>query len=166
MRHLEQVRFRDPVEASVRLNHTTPPAEYRLVMEADLIPHLDTLSVQGMLRHPGIYFSQLYTKSVPGTRYRKHYTIGPETKGSGLYPFNTRKVNVEPLAPRQGRYYTGKEKAAPYNQQFLRRDASDFGPALTPNTLPGVDSVRVLYVIKTRERWLVVQRKKKGVQAR
>jgi len=165
MRHLEQVRFREPVEVLVRLHHTTPPAEYRLVMEASLLPHLDTLSVHGMLLHPGIYFSQLYTGSVPGTRYRQHYTIGPATQGSGLYPFNTQKVNVEPLAPRQGRYYTRKEKVAPYNQQFQRKDASDFGPTLKPNTLPGVDSVRVLYVIKIRERWKRVAMKK-GVHER
>ena len=146
-----QVYFQAPVEVYFRLNSPVAEAEYVLVMEAALVPVLDTLSFQGMLRHPGIYFSTLYSSTVPVKPKGKYSRARPVAQGMGDYPFNNRKVNVTPLErPMQGRFYSRKEAAATYARHLRRKDPSDFGPATTPNTLPGVDSVRVAYVLKKR----------------
>ncbi|MEL5995990.1 hypothetical protein [Hymenobacter segetis] len=144
-----QVHFQAPVEVYFRLNSPVAEAEYVLVMEAALVPVLDTLSFQGLLRHPGIYFSTLYSSTAPVKPTGKYRRARPVAQGTGEYPFNNQKVNVAPLErPMQGRFYTRKEAAANYARHFRRKAPSDFGPAITPDTLPGVDSVRVVYVLE------------------
>lgn len=146
---LQLVRFKHPVEVLVRLNSPVPNAEHRLIMEKELVAHLDTFSLQDLLRHPDIYFAALYSG-----RSRKGYKkVPPVTKGSGLYPFNTLPIIVEELErPLKGRYYFKREAADNYRRELVRKDASDFGPSNPPNTLPGVDSVRVVYVLKRSKR--------------
>lgn len=148
MGHVQPVRFKRPVEVIVRLNSPVPNAEHRLIMEKQLVAHLDTFSLQDLLRHPGIYFAAIYTAS-----YGEYKAVAPVTRGNGLYPFNTRPIVVEELErPLKGRYYTRWQPADNYRRWLVRKDASDFGPSNPPNTLPGVDSVRVVYVLKRSKR--------------
>jgi hypothetical protein len=157
---LAPVQFKSPVEVFFRPNGPVPGAEYRLIMEEHLIPSLDTLSFRAMLSQRGIYFAKVYTESVGGSPYSKYYKIAPISQGEGLYPFNERKVNVTKLErPPKGRFYTQKESATYYRTWMTRKDASDFGPAHPPDTLPGIDSVRVVYIVAVRPRW---QRRSKG----
>jgi hypothetical protein len=123
-------------------------------MEEQLVPSLDTLSFRAMLSQQGIYFAKVYTESVGGSPYRKYYKKAPVEQGEGLYPFNERKVNVTKLErPPKGKFYTQKEPATHYRTWMTRKDASDFGSSHPPDTLPSIDSVRVVYIIAVRPRW-------------
>lgn len=153
-RQLHQVYFQAPVEVYFRLDTPVVGAEHRLIMEATLLPILDTISFQGMLHHPGIYFSKIYNSTVTGKPLQKYYRATPVAQGDGLYPFNHQKVNVKPLErSARGRFYFRKEASASYRQWFTRKDATDMGHNSLANTLPGVDSVRVVYVLQKRPRW-------------
>lgn len=145
---LQSVRFKQPVEVLVRLDSPVPHAEYRLVVEQQLVAHLDTFSLQDLLRHPGIYFAGLYS----GGSHKQYKAVPPITQGNGLYPFNKLSINIEALErPPGGRYYTRWEPAENYRRWVVRKDVSDFGPSHPPDTLPGVDSVRVVYTLKRQK---------------
>ncbi|SHJ85367.1 hypothetical protein SAMN02745146_0354 [Hymenobacter daecheongensis DSM 21074] len=145
---LHPVYLKQPVEVLVRLNRPVSNAEHRLIMEQQLVAHLDTFSLQDLLSHPGIYFAALYS----GPSHRGYQLAPPVTQGNGLYPFTKQLIVVEKLErPRKGRYYTRWQPAENYHRWLVRQDASDFGPFTPPNTLPGVDSVRVLYVLKRQK---------------
>ena len=74
--------------------------------------------------------------------------LPPPTQSDGLYPFNELPIIVEKLArTHKSRYYTSWESAGAYRRWLVRKDPSDFGPPNPPDTLPGVDSVRVVYVL-------------------
>lgn len=153
-RQLHPVHFQAPVAVYFRLDTPVVNAEHQLIMEAALLPMLDTLSFQGMLNQPGIYFSTIYNSTVPGNPSRKYYRAAPVAQGDGDYPFNHQKVNVKPLErPARGRFYFRKEVAASYGWWFTRKDPTDMGVNSLANTLPGVDSVRVVYVLQKRPRW-------------
>ena len=153
-RQLCPVHFQAPVAVCFRLDSPVVGAEHQLIMEAALLPMLDTLSFQGMLHHPGIYFSKIYNSTVPGEPLRKYYRAAPVAQGDGEYPFNHQKVNFTPLErPARGRFYFRKEAAASYGCWFTRKDPTDMGVNSLANTLPGVDSVRVVYVLQKRPRW-------------
>lgn len=155
IRQMQQVRFSSPVLVLFRVDQPVAGAEYRLLMERALMPGLDTMTLPSVLRHPGIYFAKIYTNSVPGVPRRKYYLTSPEV-ADGLDPLQPVKFPCEPVdKPRKGRFYTRKEPTQAYRTWFAPGRAGD----LESNTLPGVDSVRVVYVIKTRPRWY---RKSKG----
>jgi len=148
---LAPVHFKSPVEVFFRPSSSVIGAEYRLIMEKHLVSSLDTLSFRALLSHPHIYFAKVYTESVSGPPYREYYKTAPITQGKGLYPFNKQKVNVTKLErPPKGKFYTQTESATNYRIWMIRKDASDFGPAHPPDTLPGIDSVRVIYIIMRR----------------
>ena len=69
---LVRVRFRSPVEVFFRPSGPIPGAEYRLIMERQLVPALDTLSVRALPSQPGIYFAKVYPESVGGSPERKY----------------------------------------------------------------------------------------------
>ncbi|WBA41732.1 hypothetical protein [Hymenobacter canadensis] len=151
---MQKVQFDEPVEVYVRLDKPVKGAEYRLIMERKLVPQLDTMTFTRMLHHPGIFFSKIFTNSVSGKPVRKYYMDRPENRGSGLYPFDTTTLPANTLVkPYTGVFYTRKEPAKNYSYWLVRKNSSDMGINDKVNTLPGVDSVRVVYVIKTRARW-------------
>ena len=149
IRQMKQVHFSSPVLVIVRLNQPVAGAEYRMVMNRAVMAELDTLSLQGLLRHTGIYFAKVYTNTVPGVPRRKYYMATPEV-ADGLDPLQPTKFPFEPVEkPRNGHFYTRVEPAQIYRTWFAPGQAGD----LQSNTLPGVDSVRVVYILKKRPRW-------------
>ena len=151
---LQPVRFKHPVEIYLRLDLPVPGAEHRLVMEKALVPFLDTLTLYGLLHHPGIYFSKLHSSSVPRDALQRfpYRQVGPTARGTGLYPFNNQRVNSEAIQrPFNDRFYWQWEPARPYRTWEVRRDPTDMGVSDRFNTLPGVDSVRMIYVLEKRK---------------
>ena len=149
---LKRVRFKSPVEVTIRLDKPIAGAEYRMIMEDNLAAHLDTLSFIGMLNHPGIYFAKLFNGPLTNSSNQEYYSTVPETKGTGLYPFNLQKINITKLEHPRGKFYMNTESAKEYRIWMVRKDPTDMGINYQVNTLPGVDSVRVIYVVK-RKRW-------------
>lgn len=155
IRNMKPVHFSSPVQVVVRLDKPVAEAEYRLMMDRALMEGLDTLSLLGLLRHPGIYFAKIYTNSVSGMPLRKYYMTSPEVADE-IDPLQHTKFPFELVEkPRIGQFYTRTEPAKVYRTWFAPGRAGD----LQSNTLPGVDSVRVVYIIKKRLRWY---RKSKG----
>ena len=155
IRQMKSVQFSSPVIVLVRLDQPVAGAEYSLMMDRALLPVLDTLSLPGLLQHPNIYFTKVYTNSVPGLPRRKYYLATPETP-DGLDPLQPAKFPFEPVEkPHNGKFYTRTEPAQAYRTWFAPGRAGD----LQSNTLPGVDSVRVVYILKMRPHYY---RKSKG----
>jgi len=153
IRKMKQIHFKQPVLVFFHLTSPANNAEYRLVIEESMIPHLDTLAFRGMLSNPECYFAKTFTNSVPGNPIRKYYISTPSTSDR-LYQFNNIKFPYERLEqPRKGKFYTRKEPAKSYSTWLVRKNPSDMGYDDKINTLPGVDSVRIAYVINVRERW-------------
>jgi len=153
IKKMRQVNFRQPVMVFFHLDFPVKRAEYKLVIDKSIIPILDTLSYKGLLHHPEIYFAKVSTNSIPGEPWRKYYMAQPET-ADGIYPFGPEKFPHERLIrPPKGKFYSRQEPAASYRTWLVRQDSTDLGYDGQINTLPGVDSVRVIYIIKKRERW-------------
>ncbi len=151
---LQPVRFKQPVEVTLRMDSPVPGAEYRLVMEKALVASLDTLTWHSMLHHPDIYFAKLFSSSVPlDSLHRFPYKqVGPTTRGSGLYPFNNLRVNIEAIKrPPKGQFYWQREPTRSYQNWKVRKDPTDMGLSSQFNSLPGVDSVRVVYVLERKK---------------
>ena len=152
IRRMQRIRFKQPVLVLFHLNKPVNNAEYNLVVEKLMLLQLDTLTFRGMINNPSIYFAKVFTSSVPGRPNRKYYLSKPSTP-SGLYPFHSLGFPYELLErPRNNKLYTKKEPAKSYSTWLVRKDSSDMGYNDKINTLPGVDSVRIAYVIKTREK--------------
>lgn len=153
IRQMKQVRFSSPVLVLIRLNQPVVGAEHRMVMERALLPTLDTLSLPAMLRHPGMYFAQVYTGGVPGKPYRKYYRTAPEVP-DGLDPFQPTRFPFEPVEkPSHGGFYTRLESAEPYRYWMAQTGLTDVRLDDKANTLPGVDSIRTIYIIQVRPRF-------------
>ena len=162
IRKMEQVHFQQPVVVLVRLNTPVPNAEYRVVMDRSLVSQLDTMTLHGLLHHPGIYFSYVYTRSVSGNPRRKYYMTAPETQ-DGFDDFKPMKFPYEIVErPPKGRFYTRVESANSYRYWLARRSPSDAGYDGLADTLPGVDSVRTVYIIRVRERWKRIPKSHSG----
>ena len=153
IRKMKQIHFKQPVLVLFHLSSPVNNAEYRLVVEESMIPQLDTLTFRGMLSSPEVYFAKTFTSSVPGNPRRKYYISTPDTP-DGLDPFKSTKFPYERLErPRKGKFYIRKEPARSYSTWLVRKNPSDMGYDDKINTLPGVDSIRIAYVINVRERW-------------
>lgn len=153
IKKMKEVNFKQPILVLFRLNSPVINAAYQLVIEEAMMSQLDTLSFYGMLSNPMIYFAKLYTSSVPGEPRRKYYLSKPDTSEE-LDLCKGTKFTCERLKrPRKNRFYTRKEPAKSYSTWMVRENPSGIIYDSGINTLPGVDSVRIIYVINMREKW-------------
>ncbi|WP_303311094.1 hypothetical protein [Hymenobacter sp. BT730] len=150
---IKTVRLDDPVLVFYREKQPGNAAQ-QLVMDAKVLPQVAILPFEELINRPDIYFDGIDNRELPGSaknkdRMRLVGTFGLAT--SKRQPVGDgRSQYVRLRKPKQGVFYVFQDDASQY-RSLVNDGHGGARLDFQANVLPGLDSVRAVYVLRMLE---------------
>ncbi|WP_156126306.1 hypothetical protein [Hymenobacter sp. DG25B] len=147
---IQTVRLDDPILVFYR---EKPPgnAAQQLVMDAKVLPQLAKLPFEELIARPDIYFDGIDNREIPGSAKNKD-----KLRLVGSYGLSNSKRQpagdgrsqyVHLRKPKQGVFYVFQDDASQY-RSLVNDGHGGSRVDFQANVLPGIDSVRAVYVLR------------------